>query len=150
MIHNPKSIIEEDLNKIFKKKKQSEISLLISIVSLILYRNEYNSDIVDLFHTLDDNIDLFIKIIHLFDGRTIKFPRSDDFSEYLLLAICYYYKEIEGKSWDEISELFPEVNFYHKKKLGLSLKINHLDNFIKQKVEQILSEIDLKGEKDER
>lgn len=135
-IQTPNSILEEELNELFLKKKSSDIDLIFSTLTLLLTKNEYNTDLVDSLKIL--GIDTFVKMVHLFSGRTIDFPKTEDFREALLLTICYYYHAIENKTWKEIEEIFPEVNNYEKGKLSLSLKITNLDTWIKQKMQEQL------------
>lgn len=140
----PIDLLQEDINDAFKKKEKSDLDILFSIVSLILYKNEYNSDLIELLENV--GIDTFSKIINLFGGRSINLPSEDEFSETLVLAMVYYYKKIEGISdWNQIQSKLPAHDL---EKLSLSLRIHRLDSFTKQKIQQIFRQME-KGKKDE-
>lgn len=130
---NPVDLLQEDINEAFKKKEKSDLDILFQVLSLILYKNEHNTDMIELLNNV--GVDTFSKIIHLFGGRSIQLPTESEFNEAMLLSIAYYYKKIEGiEDWDEIQAKIPA---YELNSLSLSLRIHRLDSFLKQKIQQI-------------
>lgn len=132
LVKTPTSILEEDINDLFKKKEESDLEILFSVITLLLFKNEKNTDMIDLYNNF--GIDTFLKIVHLFDGRTVKFIDSKDLSDTLVLAVCYYLREIEGKrDWNDIQEFFGS---YKLDRLSLALKIHNIDEWLKQKIQE--------------
>lgn len=136
IIKNPKSILEEDLNALFRQKDESEVSIIFSIVNLLLFKNERNTDMLDLFNTVD--MDTFLRVVHLFEGRTVRFSDSKVLQDNLILAICYYLREVEGiRDWERIESFFGNFKI---DRLSLALKIHNMDEWLKQKIsEQVRS-----------
>ena len=135
MYKTPVNILEEDINNLFKKNPKNDIDIIFSTVNLLLMKNEHNTDLAELYKLFDYDLDMFTKILHLFEGRTVEFPNSKKISEYILLAVCYYYYRIEGKSWDDIKNMFPAHDLDC---LSLSLKIHHLDVHLRQRITEII------------
>lgn len=130
---NPSTLLQEDMNSLFQKKEKGSIDILFSIVSLILLKNQRNTDMLELFKTVD--IDTFVKVIHLFDGRKVQFLKDKDLSDTLVLALSYYYREVEGiKDWEEVQSYFGD---YKIERLSHSLKIHGLNEFTKMKIDQL-------------
>jgi len=94
MIDDPKELWQQRLNDAFKKKEKNETEKFLDIVSIILYSNETCKDVSDLYSILD--LDTFIKVVNLFDGRDIHFPKKDEIKESIELALLFYYKNIQG------------------------------------------------------
>jgi len=133
-----KNIWEYRIKKAFSYKKESASEELWDIVNLILYENSRDRILVDLYHTLDK--ESFVKVISLLDGRTFHSPTKKEMEETLLLAVLYYEKEIEGKSWKEIQSEYdfeiPTIKF--------GIRIKNLDNWIHQRIQEIVR----RGKKD--
>ena len=134
------NVFEEQVNRIFTKHKSDEVELILKALSLILYSTQNNTDIVELYRTI--GLDAFIKIINLFDGRTVKFPPKKVIKNYLILALSYYYKEVEGKDWETIKQEFP----FDITSISYGIQIKNLNNFIKQKMYEILKNLHKNGE----
>ena len=136
-IANPSTILQEDINDLFKQKKEGEFDIIFSVLNLILMKNERNTDMIDLFNTLD--MSNFVKVLHLFDGRTVQFAEAEKFTDGLILAIVYYLREIEHiRDWDLVQEHFGSFKL---DRLSLALKIHNLNDFTKQKIHEQLKRI---------
>ncbi len=104
MITDEKDIWEKRLNNIFRKKEKSETEIFLSVVSMILYNNIKNEDVSRLYSCTD--LDTFLKVITLFECRTITFPSKKEIRESIELALVYYYKNVMGvDSYDELKKL---------------------------------------------
>lgn len=133
----PTDLLQEDINEAFKRKNKNDLDILFQIISLIIYKNENNTDLVELLNSV--GIETFSKLIHLFGGRAIELPTEKSFNEAMVLAMAYYYKKIEGiKDWDVIQAKLPAYQF---EKLSLSLRMHRLDNFLRQKIQQIFRQL---------
>ncbi len=137
IIDNPNTILHEDINDMFKTKKENDFDILFSTLNLILMKNERNTDMIDLFNTLE--MSSFIKVLHLFDGRTVQFTEANKFTDALILAIVYYLREVENiRDWDKVQEYFGS---YKLDRLSIALKIHNLNEFTKQKIQEQLRKL---------
>lgn len=130
----PTEVFEEQIDKLFSHKSTSNIDTLMNVLSLLVYQNTNNGDITDLYNTLTLND--FVKVITLFEGRTVKFPAKKDIKEWLILALCYYYREVEGMEWDEIHKILP----FKISSISYGIKIRNLDRYIEQKMRELFME----------
>ncbi len=132
----PNDIFEDKIRNLFKKEKTTDMDLILEVLSLIIYNTQNNTDIIELYKLL--NLDSFVKIITLFDGRIVKFPTKKFLRNSLLLSILYYYREIKNKSWEEIKQEFP----FDISSISYGIQIKNLNNFIRQKMYEILKNLD--------
>ncbi len=130
----PSNIFESQIGEIFKKDS-SEIDSLISIISILMFKNVRDKTLLTLFKATD--IELFTKILLLFEGRTINFPSKDNIEEIFILGTCYYYKEVEGLSWEEIKKILP----FEIRPTTYGIKINNLTALMKRKLEEIVEDM---------
>lgn len=108
---------------------------ILSIFSLLLNKNTHgNQDILNLYHAIDD-WDVFLKIMGLFSGRTVKFPTLAEIEDSLLTALIYFYRE-SGYTWEEIRAIVPE-DF---SPAGYSMKLKSLNSFILKSISKIMKE----------
>ena len=121
---NPSDVFESQLNDIFSRNKKDEIDILFRVLSLILHNNSHNKDIIDLYKVLDLNS--FSKVINVMDNKLVKFPSKEEFKDSLLFALCYYYREIENLSWDEIKKILP----FDFSSFSYGIRIRNLNHYI--------------------
>jgi len=117
-----------------KKEKFDKIDILWEIVSLILYQESNSTILIEVYKLFKDKKDDFIRLISLLDGRKFVPPTKRELEEALLLAVLYYEKEIEGKDWTQIKNEF-DFDFSSVK---YGIRIKNLDNWIKQKIQEII------------
>lgn len=127
-------IIDNQIERLFSKQSPTEMDLILSILSIIFYKNNMNKDIVDLYNIVD--INSFVKIINLFDGKSVKLPTKNNFKEELIFAILYYYKKVKGYEWDKIKQIvdFP-ING-----IKYGIKINSLSDYIKESINKLFED----------
>lgn len=103
-----------------------------TLIEIIIYTS-FGEKIGRLYKIVDDD-KLFSKLIEEFENNEIQFPSKDDFTESIMTAIIYYYKEVLGLSWEQIQEQLPYEN-----DIGLryARKINNLGDKIKKRLKQI-------------
>ena len=76
-------------------------------------------------------VEKFTTLINLIDGRTLEFPTKEEFKELLITVLCYYYKEVENKDWDDIKSIIgdPDLN-----SIKHGIRASALGNFLDQLV----------------
>ena len=94
MIEAPTEVWEKRLQNIFKRKEKPQTQLFLDVVSIILFMNKNSKELGDLFSIL--KLEDFIKVINLFENRTIEFPSKKEIQEAIELSLFYYYKNIRG------------------------------------------------------
>jgi hypothetical protein len=113
------SVFEKQMREAFKPV--DEQNSLFSAVSLVFYHNAAISEIYDIYKLL--GIENFVKLIHLLDGRTVHLPTSADLQDAILQALCFYYREVENLSWDEIHAKIP----FQFSSISMSYKLKSLN-----------------------
>ena len=132
LFENPTEVFEEQLNDIFVKSKNEDSNSIIRVLNLLLYSNTKNQDMIDLYNLL--GVDGFVSVISLFEGRTVKFPKKQEVQDDLVLALVYYYREIENLSWTEIERKLP----FEFSSISYSMRIKNLNSSIIRQVEEIM------------
>lgn len=128
LYEQPKNILEMKLNEALKGGEESIITDLVKI-SLLKTASKDESLLVftEIYNLL--GLDKFTELISLIDGKTINFPSKDDFKEAVITVLCYYYRNVQKKDWDEIKSLLglPELNT-----IRYGIKASQLEAFIKE------------------
>lgn len=124
------NVFAAQVEELFKRKTESESEQILRLVSIILSSGSDSSDLVDLYNAV--GIQKFALLIHLFDGQTVKFPTSVDVQETIILAFCYYYKEVKGMTWDEIRETLP----FEISASSYGSRIGKLNQFMKNRIRE--------------
>ena len=131
--------MEDDKKKEWKENLKSAYSSTDSfnkdirtLMEIIIYTS-FGEKIGRLYKLVNDD-ELFSKLIEEFENNEIQFPSKDDFTESIMTAIIYYYKEILGFSWEQIQRQLP-----YERDIGLRYcrKINNLGDKIKKRLQQI-------------
>jgi Mor family transcriptional regulator len=135
----PQSLFEQQMNDLFERRPESEMDDLLRIVSFIVDQNTKSDYLRRLYRELP--LEHFIKVVEIFDGRTINFPKKNVVREALILAVVYNARELEGKSWEEIHKELPfEVSAisYNSKIQNLNSHISNLihEAFGKEKTDE--------------
>jgi len=107
-IDDEKSLFQKKINKILKENPIEEvIKDLIKLHYLRLAsKNEDQIALVEIYNLLGS--ELFAELIEIINGRTISFPDRESFKESVQIALCYYFKYIKHKKWDEIKEILQD------------------------------------------
>ena len=131
--------MEDDKKKEWKENLKSAYSSTDSfnkdirtLMEIIIYTSF--GEKIGRLYKLVDNDKLFSNLIEEFENNEIQFPSKDDFTESIMTAIIYYYKEILGFSWEQIQQQLP-----YERDIGLRYcrKINNLGDKIKKRLQQI-------------
>lgn len=139
MFKSESSIFERQMREAFKPV--DEQNSLFSAIALVFYHNVKTSEIYDVYKLL--GVENFVKLIHLLDGRTVHLPTSAELQELILLALCFYYREVEGLEWDEIHDKIP----FQFSSISMSYKLKSLNAALKAELKEILRG-DFKEKKD--
>jgi len=134
LFNETKSAWESQLDELFSKKSDTETELIFKIVNLIM-TNGSNDNIQNLYSILP--LENFIRVITLFDGKTIKFPLKQNLKETFIWALCYYYKEIKHMPWSEIEKLIP----YEISTISYGIRIKQLNKYIESEIQQLATEL---------
>jgi len=140
MIESPTEVWEKRLQNIFKRKEKPQTQLFLDVVSIILFMNKNSKELGDLFSIL--KLEDFIKVINLFENRTIEFPSKKEIQDAIELSLFYYYKNIRGiESYDELKDLnIVEQKDFSSRSIGK--RLTKLDKELKQKIFEIFKEIE--------
>ena len=113
MFQHPKSVLQQHLKEQLEGADDTSktIGELIKL-SLLKDASKDEDQIIfaELFKAL--GVENFVNMINLIDGRTLTFPPKEEFKETLITVLCYYYKEVENKDWDDIKIILgdPDLN----------------------------------------
>ena len=81
----------------------------------------------------------FAEIISIVKGCTITFPTEEEYQESILTTLCYYYKEVQNKTWDEIKDI---LNISKNDSIKYGIRVRQLRNFVD---DQLLKTIEKLG-----
>lgn len=140
MIQNPTEVWEKRLQEAFKKKNKDQTQLFLDIVSIVLFQNEKAREIGDLYSIL--SLEDFVRVINLFENRTIEFPSKREVKEAIETSLFYYYKYVRGiDSYQELKEM----NIVDEKEFSsrsIGRKLTKLNSKMQEEILKILSEIE--------
>lgn len=131
---SPQNVFEQKLDEFFAPKEESAMSHFLRAVSVVLHSGVDNKDLVILYKILP--LEQFIRVVTAFNGRSVNFGKRSDLQESLMLATLYFYREVEGKSWDEIQKLFSEeINT-----IGYGAKIKNMTRLMRSKLAEAMKD----------
>ncbi len=113
MYKNPKNIMQQHLKEQLNNDVETS-SVIEELIKLSLLKNASKDENLVVFAEIYKalGVEDFTTLINLIDGRTLTFPSKEEFKELLITVLCYYYKEVENKDWDEIKSIIgdPDLN----------------------------------------
>ena len=129
LIIEEKSLFQKKINKILKENVSEEIIKdLIKLHYLrMASKNESQFVLVEIYELLGS--ELFAELIELVNGRTVSFPDRESFKESVQIALCYYFKYLKHKKWDEIKELLQDEEV---SSIKFGINCNKLGTFINE------------------
>lgn len=144
MFTSPRSVFEQQLDEYFAPREETAMSHFMRAVSIVLHSGTENRDLVTLYKILP--IEQFIRVVTAFNGRNLNFGSRTNLQESLMLATLYYYREIEGMSWDDIKTVMSEeINT-----IGYGVKIKNLTRMMKTKLHTALTEFKQADEREQK
>jgi len=131
---SPKNLFQQKIHSIFQKEPKETTSLIVDILKMFYLTKLNKPQQVKNWKPLNDVLNqlgtrLFIEILDIFEGKTIRFPTRKEIKDTIISAICYYYKEIENKSWEEVKEL---MYIQENSTIQYGIKVRQLKTFIEQ------------------
>lgn len=130
------TVWEERLKRIFATKPKSDEELFLDIVSMFIYHQE-DDNISTLYKEV--GLEKFIRLLGLLGGTSIEIPSQDHLRDSMLTALCFYYKDIKNKSWEEIKAILP---FNGLNTVSYGIAIAKLEKDIAEKVRNNFKDID--------
>jgi hypothetical protein len=111
MYSEPKTVLQQKLRDTLDVKASALVSDLIKLSLMKLAEKDENLLIyTEIYNLL--GIEKFTELISLVNGRPLVLPSKEDFKDTINTVLCYYYRTVEGKDWDEIKQLLadPDLN----------------------------------------
>lgn len=134
MDNSEQLIWESELDKLFEKIQKSDSDLLMDILTIVVF-NRFNSKIGKLYKIIGD-MDKFTEILKEFSNEDIRLPDINDFKEALILALVYYYKNVQGFSWEEIQSL---LKYEKDIPIRYGKRVASIDRTIQKQLNEILN-----------
>jgi hypothetical protein len=138
LFKNPKELFESQVNDVILRSSSGEESTILKALAIQLGMPPNNRDFQDLYHVL--GLEGFVRVMSLFEGRSIRFPSRKNVNDMILTALLFHYREIEGMSWSEIKERVP----FDFSPISYSTKIKKMNSYMISQLEEAL------GGKDEK
>jgi hypothetical protein len=100
-----KSLFRKKINTILQENPVKEIieDLIRLHLLRIASKDENQLILVEVYNLL--GAEQFAELIELINGRKVTFPDTEAFKETIEIALSYYFKYIQNRSWDEIKVL---------------------------------------------
>jgi len=135
MYENPRTLFQQKISNIIYKDKNissmfEDIFKLQQIYALsrLVPNSQKEEDWKVLLEILDSLGSVnFSKLISIIKGRTLSFPDEEELQEAIITTLCYYYKEIERKEWDQIKEC---LNMKDLNTIKYGIKVTQFKQFI--------------------
>lgn len=111
MFDNPKTVLQQRLKETLSTEASSVVTDLLKLSLMKVAEKDENLLVyAEIFNLL--GVELFTELIALVNGRTVAFPSKEDFKDTLTTVLCYYYRTVENKDWEEIKLLLadPDLN----------------------------------------
>lgn len=105
MYESPKSVFQQKIKDTITVDSSKDV--INDLIRLHLFKNGSKDEsllaLVEIYDLL--GLEKFTDLVNLLDGRQVKFPKRDDMKDTVRLSICYYYKNLENKSWGDIKDI---------------------------------------------
>lgn len=124
---DPKSCFQQKVNEIIEAGEASNI--VKDLVKLQLLKsseknNKYDS-LIEIYKLI--GFEKFCDLIDLLDGKTVKFFTKASLRDNITTALCYYFRNVEGKSWPEIRDILGDEKLKSAKH---SIRVSQLQEYI--------------------
>ena len=135
IFESPENLLEQKINETLQEPEETLVS---SLVELSLLKDSKKSRDTLVFSELYNLLGLesFTEVIQLLSGRTITFPTQESFKETILMVLCYYYRYVCGKSWEEVKSLVMEPDLQTAK---FGIRCKQFDTFLKEMTQKHLN-----------
>ena len=135
IFESPENLLEQKINETLQEPEETLVSSLIEL-SLLKDSKKSRDTLVfsELYNLL--GLESFTEVIQLLSGRTIIFPTQESFKETILMVLCYYYRYVCGKSWEEVKSLVMEPDLQTAK---FGIRCKQFDTFLKEMTQKHLN-----------
>src|ERR1035437_8590928 len=138
---NPSSVYEQRINDILRKESKSselfehifKLQQALSLEKMVTQEcsdSQNNWKVLLELYTELGAIN-FAKMISIIKGSTVSFPSEDDYQDSIITTLCYFYKELEFKSWEEVKSL---LNIKDLNTIKYGIRVRQLKGFIDQQL----------------
>lgn len=135
LFEKPRTVFQQGVNDLLKENPSKE--LIKDLIRLNMFKNAEKDEkalvLVELYNLL--GVEKFMDVMELLGGKTIKFPNKSDFKETIQIALCYYYRQFNNYSWDQIKTLIQDDDLSSVK---LGVRVQQLQKFIDTYGEKIV------------
>jgi hypothetical protein len=94
------------ISKLINPSKTDDVLFLAGAVLNIMndpdYGGNHKAILPQLFTTM--GIEGTINLIKFFGGEKVEIPSHEDMYKSFMVLVCYYKRQVEGKSWEEIKD----------------------------------------------
>jgi hypothetical protein len=144
---SPRNIFQSKVNAILNREsKNSELfEDIFKLQQVISFEKLPSNDMKDQWSILLELFTLlgsvqFAKVISIIKGRSLSFPSEEEYQDSITTTLCYYYKEVQNLSWDDIKEKLndPKLNA-----IKYGIRVRQLKGFID---EQLFKKLTLEEE----
>ena len=135
IFESPENLLEQKINETLQEPEETLVSSLIEL-SLLKDSKKSRDTLVfsELYNLL--GLESFTEVIQLLSGKTITFPTQESFKETILMVLCYYYRYVCGKSWEEVKSLVMEPDLQTAK---FGIRCKQFDTFLKEMTQKHLN-----------
>jgi hypothetical protein len=129
LFQDEKSLFRKKINSILKENPVKEIieDLIRLHLLRIASKDENQLILVEVYNLL--GAEQFAELVELINGRKIVFPEPEGFKETVEIALSYYFKYIQNRSWDEIKILLQNSEV---SSIKYGINCNKLSQFINE------------------
>lgn len=140
MYNDPRSIFQKKIQSLIKnepKEVETIFEKLFTIQQILLLERtpmletDNWSSLLEIYNIV--GMRDFIKIVTLLKNKKVTFPSEEDLKDSILTVLCYYYKEMEHKSWKEITKI---LNIPNLNTIKYGIRLRQLSEFITKKTNQ--------------
>jgi hypothetical protein len=131
---SPRNIFQQKIRDLFKRETEEARGLMADLLKLFClfklnrsYHSRTWKSLNEIFNQF--GIQTFVELMDMFEGKTIKFPSKREMKDVIMASLCYYYKEIERKPWDEIKTI---LGIQDNNTIQYGIKVRQLKAFIEQ------------------
>lgn len=143
LFNEPMTLFQQNINDIMKENPSKD--LIEDLIRLNMFKNAEKDDkqlvLVELYNLL--GTEQFMDVMDLLAGKTIKFPKKEDFRETIEIALSYYYRQFKDCSWSDIKDMIKDDAI---SPVRLRLKVQQLQKFIDYFGELRFSKLKKEGE----
>jgi hypothetical protein len=137
---SPKNLFQQKIRSIFQKEPKETTSLIVDILKMFCLTKLNRPQQAKNWEPLNEILNqfgtrIFIDLLDIFEGKTIRFPTRKEIKDLIISALCYYYKEVENKSWEEVKEI---LYIQENSTIQYGIKVRQLKTFIEQGITSTL------------